>query len=148
MKTLLVSVLIIFCSFNQQTTSIADLCTLLQKKLEAKAHNSKPSKVICDKYGNIEFYSNNPDSPNQKLVFNLFDIQTKIDQIEWVNGQKPFELTIFCQTKCISQLNWWKEGSNIYTDEWQWDFINKEDANYVIKCIANIKLKCIKDPNR
>ena len=148
MKTIFLSVFILINSIFQQTTNRADLCGLLQKKIEAKSQHNKPDKINCDKYGNIVFYFDNPDSPNQKGVFNLFETHTKIEQIEWANGQKPYKLTIYCKSNCISLLNWWENDKNIYSDNWEFEFLNKEDANYVAKCLANLKLKCIRDPNK
>lgn len=148
MKTIFLSAFILIFSMHQQQTTRAELCDLLQKKLEAKCQNIKPYKIKCDKYGNIEFYVANPESPNQKCSFNLFEVNNKTEQIEWVNGEKPYELTIFCKTKCISLLDWWKVDQNIYTDTWEWQFLYKEDANYIAKSLINLKSKCIRDPNR
>ncbi|CAN5220271.1 hypothetical protein BH09BAC5_BH09BAC5_10490 [soil metagenome] len=149
MRAIFFTLLIFVLTSFQTSTTRQELCELLQMKLEAKSIHIKPSKIECDRFGNIDMYFTNSESPDQKIMLNLFDVTFSVKQIEYVNGEKPFTLSISCKVgQCITCKNWGRPLNDQYWDHLGFDFYEISDANYVSKSLVNIKAKCVIDPNK
>lgn len=146
MKLILANILLLNLFNAPIATTKDELINLLLIKLQAKSIIMTPTSIECDQYGNMQVHYKNEKYPDQKAIFNLFDLETKIEQIEWVNGEKPYQANLFCETKCVKLINWGVGGSTMFTDGVAWNFYEQKDAEYVINCVKKIKTLCTVDP--